>query len=369
MMLYNIESADIMKLRVPSKYVGYKDIEYNQLEDDLDVKVILKGEVERVKSQGTFEAILYCIDRKIVDGHEKVLRCLAGELNCVISTYNSNGITAYMQKEMSKGFEELLKGQSIRYKKSRGLFTMKNMPISKFYTMCKGVGENCVVTIGKDLISRGISYVSEDMDKPLTATTMIYKPGTTMHCVGLCQTIGRITGCAMPTLKRRLYAPKDVIDAYVAYNKNQEQYILEIENASSGSKLTKDVIDEMVFEKLTRGIDRMKLGLKMKTKEVPESVCLDNNENRMKQLIDVWWRADTMIGKILRFVYDSERGVKEEQLKAFIQAAGSRDSYQMYIHLTRDDKEYKHVFSRNINNVTDLKYDAKVYIKALIDAN
>lgn len=364
-MLYKIDSPDVIKLEIPSTYVGYKDIQYNQLEDDLDIKNLLIEEVKRIKNDGTNEVILYCIDRKIVDGHERVLNSLASYLKCVINTYNGNGISAYMKNaNSSKKFESLLKKEHIQYKKENKIFTIKNMAIRKFYTMCKKIGEKCIVTIGKDLISRGISYVSEDTFEPITATTMIYKPGTTMHAIGIVQTIGRITGCAMPSLKRRLYAPKDVIDTYLSYNKNQESYISNIMKKESESKLTKQVIDEMVFEKFKRHIDRAKLELRMNMKADTQRNTNVNEEDRMKQLIEMWWNANSIIGKILRYIYENENGVEEEDLKTFIKQCGSQDPSKMYSHLTTIGKEYKLIFDRN-NNITKLRNEAKSYINKI----
>lgn len=184
-----------------------------------------------------------------------------------------------------------------------------------------------------------------------------------MHSVGITQTIGRITGCAMPTLKRRLYAPKDVIDTYNAYNRNQEAYIARIEG---DTKLTKDVIAEMSFEKFKRNIDRSKLKLKMNMVEDREHCVVEDDNGTMKRLIDMWWNADTIIGKILRFVYDSERGVNESELKQFINDCGSTDSSKMYAHLVTKGKYYKLIFMRN-NNVTSLVREAREYIASACD--
>lgn len=173
-MLYNIDCPDVMKLDIPAGYIGYKDIQCIELEDDLDIKGILEEQVVRIKSEGTYEAILYCIDRKIIDGHENVMMALSGYLRCVINTYNGNGITAFMRTvTLSKRFEAMLRKENIAYTRIDKIFNMKNLAIRKFYSICKRLKEKCVVTIGKDLISRGISYVSEDRCEPLTATTMI----------------------------------------------------------------------------------------------------------------------------------------------------------------------------------------------------
>lgn len=359
-MLYKIESADLIRLDIPVNYTGYKNIEYIEFEDDLEVKQILKKEVGRIKESQSYEVILYCIDRKIVDGHEKVLESLASNFNCVVNTYNGNGIKAYLRTvRSSKSFENQLKSNCIQYTRDGKYFVIKNLAIRKFYTIIKRIGENCVITIGKDLISRGISYVSEDKIQPMTATTMIYKPGTSMHAVGICQTVGRITGCAMPELKRRLYAPKDVIETYKSYNKNQELYIEKMENEN---KLTKQVIDELVFEKFRRHIDRAKLDLKMNMKT--EHI---NEEDRMKQLIDMWWNANTIIGKIIKFVYDHKNGVGEYELKEFIKINGSSNSEQMYHHLTTNGKDYKLVFEKCNNNIIKIRNNTLEYIKTKIN--
>ncbi len=369
-MMYNIQNADVIKLKIPTTYVGYKDIDYIQLEDDIHVKRILKSEVERIKAAGTYEAILYCIERKITDGHQKVLKSVCSVLNCIVNTYNGNGITAHLKTvRMSNQFEAVLKKEApgLKYKRNDKMFTIKNMPIRRFYSICKLLGENCVVTIGKDLISRGISYVSEDQDEPLTATTMIYKPGTAMHSVGLAQTIGRVTGCAMPNLKRRVYAPEDVIKTYKAYNENQEKYLermgRESEEEGEEGKLTRDTIAEMVFIRLKRSIDRKKLKLKMKTQSVKGHDNTVFSEARMKQLIDMWWGADTIIGKVLKYVYEHKEGVEEQVLKQYIIQTGSKNHLQIFHHLTRHDKDYCQVFYKdNAEQLIKLKPEAIDYI-------
>lgn len=362
-MLYNIEGADLIKLEIPATYRGYKDITYNVLEDDLDIKGVLEKEVRRIKADETKEVILYCIDRKIQDGQDIVLNSLASYLKCVVNTYNGHGITAFMRTvTKSNKFESQLKALGYSYIRDGKYFTIKEMAIRKFYTICKKIGENCVVTIGKDLISRGISYVSEDQHEPLTATTMIYKPGMSMHAVGITQTIGRITGCAMPSLQRRLYAPEEVIETYKTYNKNQEAYIKAIEKQDTNKKLTKEVISGMVFEKMKRNIDRAKLRLKMNYKD--NNIVIGDTE-RMRQLIDMWWNADTIIGKILRFVYEHENGVNEAELKEFMKEIGSQNVDELFNELTRQQRGHSMVFERTQKKISKIRKEAKEYIDNL----
>jgi len=251
---------------------------------------------------------------------------------------------------------------------------MKNMAIRKFYTIIKSIGENCIITIGKDLICRGISYVGEDVEEPITATTMFYKPGKTMNIVGMCQTIGRITGCAMPTLNRRLYCPKDVYENYMKYNRDQETYIKNIEK--SEGLTTTVVVDSSEFE-YTRPIDRPKLNLNKQIEKIrsqlpkkkpvviesedesdsSESESEDEND-RMTELIDMWWGKKTIIGKILSYVYENE-GVDEDELKEFLR--NNNYSKAWYSDLAQVNKEYKNVFERKNNN-TNLTKEARDYI-------
>jgi hypothetical protein len=327
LMLYEVESADVIRLETPATYSGYKDMEYISWEDDLEVKAILEREVNRIKSAGTYEAILYCIERKIVDGHDMVLEGLAERFKCVINTYNGNGIKAFMRSvSVSKRFEAMLKRENIVYKRSGKFFTMKTMSIRKFYTMCKKLDENCVITIGKDLIARGISYVSEDERDPLTATTMLYKPGTNMHSVAICQAVGRITGCAMPSLKRKLYAPQDVIDTYVKYNQNQEAYIRRMEGES---RLTKDVIGDMTFQKFRRNIDRPKLGLKMKM-ESDDVEQRDNDFGIDFSKVKKWVKdeSEPLIGRMIKFLYAQTQSVTIEQFMTGVGFKGNVEKFK-----------------------------------------
>jgi hypothetical protein len=379
-MLYNIECPDVMRLEIPSCYTGYKSIEHILFDDDLTIKKLLKKEIDRINEEETYEAILYCIERNIVDGHERVMKSLATGLKCIVNTYNGNGITTFMRtKALCKKFEHELKRYEIAFTTNDKYYQIKNMSIRKFYTIVKKIGERCVITIGKDLICRGISYVGENQNEPITATAMFYKPGNTMHAVGICQTIGRITGCAMPDLRRRLYAPKDVYDTYIAYNQNQELYIKNIEKGAEDT-ITKDIIEELVFNKYNRNIDRMKLKLTMNMKK-PEDIEYSDEEDsdeedsdeedsdsdekdQMQRLINMWWSKTTIIGKILKFVYENENGANEITLKNFIKQCGSKDADKMYHHLITKTKEYCLIFERK-NNITSLKKEAREYIDEL----
>ena len=310
-LLYQVECPDVMRLEIPATYTGYDKIKHVKMEDDLKISKHLSSEVERIKQAGTYEAILYCIDRKIVDGHEVLLKSLSRQFDCIINTYNGNGISTYIKKNLRVKFEKKLNKHDIEFQKDGRYYKMKNMAIRKFYTIIKSIGENCIVTIGKDLICRGISYVGENVEDPITATIMFYKPGKTMNAVGICQTIGRITGCAMPNLNRKLYCPEDVYDTYMTYNKNQEIFIKKIEQNQDLS--TKVVVDSTVFEEYTRPIDRPKLNLFMKMEkkiiESEDEETEDEDEETEIDGVDInklknWIDGETLVGKMINYLYE-----------------------------------------------------------------
>jgi DNA-binding MarR family transcriptional regulator len=321
-MLYQVECPDVMRLEIPATYTGYDKIQYVKMEDDLRIGQYLSNEVERIKEAGTYEAILYCIDRKIVDGHEALLKNLSKQLECVVNTYNGDGISTYIKTNLRVKFEKKLIKHEIQFEKKGRYYKMKNMAIRKFYTIIKSIGENCIVTIGKDLICRGISYVGENVDEPITATTMFYKPGKTMNAVGICQTIGRITGCAMPSLNRKLYCPEDVYTTYMTYNKNQELFIKKIEQNENQTS-TKVIVDSTIFEEYKRPIDRPKLNLKMKmVKKRVESESEESESEDEETEIDGvnlkklrnWIDGETLVGKMINYLYEYG-SMSSEELK------------------------------------------------------
>jgi hypothetical protein len=319
-LLYQVECPDVMRLEIPATYTGYNKIMHIKMEDDLDIKKHLSNEVERINETGTYEAILYCIDRKIVNGHEVLLGNLSRQLDCVVNTYNGNGITTYIKKNLRVKFENELNKYGIEFvkKENGGRYYYKmNMTIRRFYTIIKSIGENCILTIGKDLICRGISYVGENIEDPITATTMFYKPGKTMNAVGICQTIGRITGCAMPSLNRKLYCPEDVYTTYMTYNKNQELFIKKIEQNDDLS--TKVLVDSTIFEEYKRPIDRPKLNLKMKMKDEYE-LETETELDKMRSLVDSWGNMNnlTEIAKIFRRMVENDGKLKSDVLKEVI---------------------------------------------------
>jgi len=359
MMLYNIECPDVMRLEIPAFYRGYKDIEHVDLEDDDDINELIKEEVERIRDYETSEAILYCIDRKVEDGHTVVFKSLSKKLNCIVNTYNGQGISTYMRtKELCVNFEKKLKKENIKYIKKDKYYNIKNLSIRTFYSILKKIGERCVVTIGKDLICRGISYVGDDQRHPITATTMFYKPGKTMHAVGINQSIGRITGCAMYNLPRKLYTPQNVYDTYIRYNKNQEQYMKSIEKNSEMS-ITKEVIERLVFEKYERKIDRIKLNLYMNMREPrsddesePDSDEEDKIDGVDLNKVRRWIHDDSVVGKMIKYLYLQNAQITFEQFKNGINYTGTDKEFESNLSSGRALKsQYGKLWSYTNNNI------------------
>jgi hypothetical protein len=117
-----------------------------------------------------------------------------------------------------------------------------------------------------------------------------------------------------------LYAPKDIYDTYIKYNKNQELFIKRIEK-SNDSTITKDIIEELVFNKYKRSIDRMKLNLRMnmedtESEESEESEDSDYVEGEIEIILTLSTANDKnevilTIEKLLNMaITDKERIVK-----------------------------------------------------------
>ena len=315
----DIYCKNITELQRVSGYKGWRDIRYNEIESEMDVLDILQRECERIKNNTlneTGEVILYSVERNVEKGEtnqNQIFDKLSSEMkNVTINLYNSKGITLNTQNEELKRMLKSEEIKKITIKKNGAIQLSKDFPIRRFYNLCKQAGEKVVITIGKDLINRGISYVSEG-ENPLAATTMIYIPGQTIHAVGLDQAIGRITGKARPDLQRILYTPKRVIEEYKNYNMNQEEKLREIK--INPEKTTYELFGEEYdgtykINKLDRDV------LKIKVKAQPDD---ENNEynsddkidgvslETLRRWIQEWKRNERslIIVQLLMYVYEN----------------------------------------------------------------
>lgn len=120
--------------------------------------------------------------------------------------------------------------------------------------------------------------------------------------------------------------PQDVYDTYINYNKNQELFITKIEKAEE-LIITKDIIEELVFNKYNRNIDRMKLNLRMNMKsptpsESETSSTEESDSENVSDEIDVnlvklnkWLNDETLVGRMVNCLYEYEESVTFEEFK------------------------------------------------------
>lgn len=384
----------VWELPIPDNYVSANDIHFNELDnfDTQSITRILTREVKLRKQEGGI--ILYCVERNkdesnSYDDDEKtnqsqvftnILSNIKKTGLDVVSSYNSNGLKlAFRLKKHKTLFINKIEEQNIQYticEDETSFIIKKNeLSISEFYGYLQTSGCKVVLTIGKDLISRGISFVSNQKDAPLTATTMIYKPGNQLSQVALTQAIGRLNGTAQSQLKRRLYTTDDVYTNYMTFVNNQKEIMSSIRE--NGNTVNDELINEIALWKASRPVDRKTLKLEQdmtfwenaeNTDSDSDSGYSDDDEeidktNRMKRLIDMWWGADTIIGKILKFVKDNENGVCETKLKQFIEQ--NNYSKTWYNDLGTKAKDYSLVFERTKSQKTNLKKQAREYIDNL----
>ena len=372
----------VWELPIPDTYVSYKDFEFTELNafDTHNITRILSREVKRRKEEGGI--ILYCVERNKDETNEEDERSNQTQVfvSCmnnikktgldVVSSYNSNGFKLALRLQKYKTlFVNKMEERNIQYSTSEdGSFTIKKneLAICEFYGYLQQCGCKVILTIGKDLISRGISFVSNCSENPLTATTMIYKPGQQLSQVALTQAIGRLNGTAQPMLKRRLYTTDDVYSNYTIFMRNQKEIMTSIR--TNGNKVDSDLIGEIALWKSSRSVDRktLKLEQDMVFWEDSESGNEDDDgyvsdEDKLKNMIDKWWGSDSIIGKILSHIYKKENGILEAELKFFVESIGSRNPDQMVFHLTRKTKNYNLVFTKK-RDMINLTNDSRSYI-------
>ncbi len=256
---YDIKNKFIIDLEIPNDYISYKNIHRETLPDSIDdMRNVLQKHIDENTTRDDYGAILYITDRKITSHSEFLnqFKNLSG--NYVIHTYNSNGIVTSVP---SRKFAIKL-GKYLKQKiKPFDFTTITDIPIRDFYQIVKESNIKTCITIGMDMIARGISYCSSvKTADAMTATVMIYKPSNKLHNVALVQTIGRLTGTARPDLQRVLYCTDDVYTNYMNFNINQETYIKKLkENPETYS--SNEMVTMKFVNKLTRDIDRKKLKL------------------------------------------------------------------------------------------------------------
>ncbi|NDG32214.1 hypothetical protein EB118_19320, partial [bacterium] len=257
-----------------------------------------------------------------------------------VTVYNSDGIKVALRlKRLKTLFVNKLEDQSIRYEEHSEYIQIKKneMAICEFYGLLQDTGCKVVLTIGKDLISRGISFVSNKTENPLTATTMIYKPGSQLSQVALCQAIGRLNGTAQPGLTRRLYTTDDVYTNYITFCKNQKEIISAIKN--NGNKVDDSLISDIALWKASRPVDRPSLKLERDMtfwSDAETVVSEDDTEDTDTEReidgvsltkLDKWLNGDSLVGKMIRYLYDQDQEISFHEFKYGVGYEGKDSSF------------------------------------------
>jgi hypothetical protein len=322
-------------LDIPQTYVSANDVQFSELTtfDNESVLRILTREAKLRREEGGI--ILYCVERNKETLEEEIsqsqvfsniVKMIKKTGLDVISIYNSDGIrVTFRLNKLLTQFTNKLEDLCVRYEENENdLLIKKNeLSISRFYGLIQEVGAKVVLTIGRDLIARGISFVSDATENPLTATTMIYKPGTQLSQVAIAQAIGRLNGMAQPNLIRRLYTTDDVYTNYTIFNRNQKEIIAAIEE--NGLKVDTELIENIALWKASRTVDRkaLKLEQDMIFWEDPASENEDEGYISDEGCIDgvklsnlqKWINGDTLVGKMINFLYTCETPITVEDLK------------------------------------------------------
>jgi hypothetical protein len=207
------------------------------------------------------------------------------------------------------------------------------LTIGWFYQFCKDIGVDIVITIGCDLMNRGISYCScKRQRNALAATTMIYCPGVHRHCVGLVQVIGRLTGTVRPDLARTLYAPSYIIEDYQKTCENERDFIEGLQNNLIENEETnsEEFFKNFYFkEKVKRSLDRPKLNLQPLFQKSNEEEREDDEEIDGVSLktLEKLCNGNTITFRIIQYLMQEEEPVSFQQLMDGIEYTNKRESF------------------------------------------
>ncbi len=395
--LYNITKAQIIKLNPSKEYSGFSKIQCTSFKCDSQILNLIKQQVARINNNlinnPVGEVILYCIERNTQKGescHNNVVDVLANcpdLVNCVIGTYNGNGMVVYTNNELLKKLlsnitvETISKAGYIRQKNIKPLKNKcfkkfialdKLITIRKFYSLCKEAGAKVVITIGKDLINRGISYVSECAENQLCATTLIYRSGPTMHAVGINQCVGRITGNARPDLQRYLFSSSKVISTYKSYNINQQSFLNHIEN-NNISIMSSDLWNNFKFPRYIEKIDRpnLELTIKVELKEIEEVYkdTLGKIYGIKISNLQKWFVGDscnTLIGCMARYLYNHPEKMTVDEFRNGIGYCDNGEkTVNQFIHNIHNARAVKTQYGflwKHEGNIIQFNNDVREYI-------
>jgi hypothetical protein len=368
LMKYPIKCDRVIPLLIPDSYQGWEKIVYRRAESPLARTVFIRKEITRITKECGSGIILVIGERKM-QSHNEVVDDYITRFNVPVHSYNSEGIRVRFPGGSEKLWENLRETLQDKCKSNRMLLSVtidKSVSLADFYTVMENIGTKCLITVGRDMLTRGLSCASKNSGDCLAAVSMVYIPGgeASMYGVGITQVIGRVCGSVRPDLERRVCTTEKVWNIYTGYCKSQEKYMEELVKASNNSKFTSGVIDTVPvinFGRLERKVLKCEYKNFEKT-EPPKYSDVEGDTDRMKTLVNNWWKKDTIISKIFHFVLDNEVGVSETELKEFIKEIRGNETWYSDIH-QHIKGGYSIVFERTSNRITKLRKEAIKYAK------
>jgi hypothetical protein len=235
---YGIKKMDIIQLLPPPSYSGHHDIEYNEIEDTLDIPRVLLTEAIRIYESDVPEAIIVSSERMITS-QENLVASIAEYCRCTtIHTYNGSNMVVYTT---SRGLIEKLtslktttvktnrrgvttiKTTDVSYRIDGNTLIIKNckMAVGDFTVFVKKHGERVVITIGKDLVTRAVSFVSCCEDNQLCATTSNYFFQKERMTASSGSHKSTMDSWNDPNIKRRLFNGMINLNKKIEYNEVQ----------------------------------------------------------------------------------------------------------------------------------------------------
>lgn len=347
LMKYDVLCKDVVSLEVPSDYRGFKDIECIDLPETVEEDEILnlvKNEVIRVKIAESYEVIVYGIERYNIE-QERIMEKMS-QIGCIVHTYNHLGIKVVILDEtiFNKFYNQLWEDipmeqwdpMSIKQNydpsdfvnRNGYTFTIKDVPLRVFYDLCQKSGETCIVTIAQAMIGRSTSLVGETRNTPFAASVLFARPNKTLHQVANAQFLCRVSGCARPELKRKIYAPKDITDYFKQFNINQSLQMKEFYKSENKECLTKDIIDNIQFDKNTsNNIDRSILKLK-KLNIIQDDTVEGEIDGVVLSGLKAFLQGDSIPAKILRQLCIDNKSFTQEEMYELVEYTNTMEAFQ-----------------------------------------
>jgi hypothetical protein len=319
MIKYNIQANHIIQLEKPMNYRGYDKIIHRMLPTTQEA---INSEIQKLiieeEERDDYNIILYSMDRRIDEQHialDKFSQELTGSV--IIHTHNSTGIKTTVPNAK---FRQALLSHDPELTAEIGEYCTikKDIPIRVFYQLAKDSGIHTALTIGKDMLSRGVSYCSERVEeKTMAATVMFYQSSDSTHCVSLIQSIGRITGMARAERTAYIYTDKKSYDDFVKHNKNQEDFCKKIQSNGGISSIFMEAYEAPHYTE--RPIDRKKLAISMNyTTTVQNEPVSDSTEiidGVFIKKLERWCRdVSCETSRIIHYLFQHNGRVEREKL-------------------------------------------------------